>query len=1132
MNRNVLRFQVCKVAILFVLLAFAGTSIAQTSLGTIAGVVTDQQGAVIPNATVNAVSNATGEKHTVTTNSLGAYRIESVGPGPYTITIKAEKFSELKIAGAVVNASVTTTVNANLKVGVAEQVVTVETTGELLHTEDGAITHNISNVEIASIPIGSLNPIALVLTEPGVIQPSGRESFTNGVGFSVNGTRPRANNFLIEGFDNNDNAIQGQALQVDNLEATKEVTILTNSYTAEFGHGGGSVTNLVYKSGSNTWHGSVFDLIQNSTLTANDSQQKIAGNPKPKNRENTYGFTVGGPIKHDKIFVFGSIQWDKQRQGATGANLTVPTDAGFTALQSIAAGNPRVTNYLAALGSLRASSAPGTPGLTTLTTSGPSVQVARVQRTGIGEPSNDTQYVAKGDWQLTSQDTITLRYTYDKGDLTPDFFNFSNLLACCDTQQGGSAHNGGLSFTHSFTPKVINEFRASYGRIGFTFGQTPATAANPVANGPTVSIAGLTGFGTPSNIPQGRFHNTYQYQDSVSWLVGNHSFKFGADMARILVTDAIPFNSRGTLAYATGGGFTSLGNFIDDFGGSGGSANLTFGSPTIRPKYFFQNYFVQDTWKLRSNLTLSLGIRYENAGTPENAMPFPAIDHTTGVFDPNFFTTGHQQISDNNNFAPRVGFAYTPHFWSGLFGHDKTVIRAGFGEYFDNVFTNIVDNSAGSSPNAVSKSIVSVVNGTNPRGTTGLSSQFVALNPTPSQNVAVTSIVDNIIAPETYQWNFDIERELGAKFVLTTSYVGTRGVHLLVNDQFNPIVNPATGARLNPLRNSWTVRDNGGDSIYHALDVKLDRRFSKGLLLRTSYTFSKLIDTGSEVFTTTGNSSFPENLSNRALDRGLSAFDRRHRIVVTYVYDIPKFKNDSNFGFKALGHVVNGWQIAGTAAYQTGAPYTVSDGFDQNSDGTASDRPSINNLSAPITQWGFLTPTGGVVDGPGTQALASLAISTANRNAILAFFPQGLPFLNGTLNRHITDLVNPNTTNDPSRWTGTLVDPSMFHWLVPPSGTGFGTLGRNTFNVPGRQDWTFGLQRTVNLHSERHQLVFRMEMLNPFNHPNTGNPLSTNLSGVTFFQATDTSQPAVNFFNTDSTVTGARVIRFWLKYQF
>jgi hypothetical protein len=1120
MNRNFLRFDICKVAVLFILLALATASIAQTSLGTIAGVVTDPQGAVIQNATVTAVSNATGEKHSTTTNSLGAYRIESVGSGAYTITVKAAKFSDLKIAGAVVTASVTTTVNATLKVGVAETVVTVETVGEQLHTEDGAITHNISSVEITSIPIGNLNPISLVLTEPGVIQPSGRESFTNGVGFSVNGTRPRANNFLIEGFDNNDAAIQGQALQVDNLEATKEVSILTNSYNAEFGHGGGSVTNLIYKSGSNAWHGSIFDLLQNSTLDANNASNKINGSPKPKSRENTYGFTIGGPVKHDKIFVFGSIQWDKQRQGTSGSTLTVPTAAGFATLQSIAAGNPRVTNLLSALGSLRAS--PTGQGLTNIALStGPNVEVARVQRLGIAEPSNDTQYVAKGDWQLSSNDTITIRYTYDKGDLSPDFFNFPNLLPCCDTQQGGAAHNGGLSYTHSFSPKVINEFRASYGRIGFTFGPTAATAANPVANGPTVSIAGLTGYGMPSNIPQGRFHNTYQYQDSVSWLVGNHSFKFGADMARILVRDAIPFNSRGTLGYAAGNG-TGLANFVDDFGGSGGSANLTFGSPIIRPRYFFQNYFAQDTWKLRPNLTLTLGIRYENAGTPENSMPFPTVDGHTGVFDTNFFTTPHPQQDDNNNFAPRVSFAYTPRFLNGLFGRDKTVIRAGFGEYFDNVFTNIVDNSAASSPNAVSKSIISTAPGVS-RGTANLSGAFSALTPTPTVNAAVTSIINNIISPETYQWNLDIERELGANFVLTTSYVGTRGVHLLVNDQFNPIVNAATGARLNPAFGSWTVRDNGGDSIYHALDVKLDRRFSHGLLLRGSYTFSKLIDTGSEVFTTTGNSSFPENLSNRALDRGLSAFDRRHRFVVTYVYDIPKFRNDSNFGAKFLGHVVNGWQIAGTAAYQTGAPFTVSDGVDQNGDGTASDRPTLANINAPVTNWAFVNPAGGFCDGP-TQ-LAGKGCR---------------PFLNGTWDQH--------GSPTPANWTGTLITADNIHWIVPAAGTTLGTFGRNNLTVPGRQDWTFGLQRSIALHSERHQLVVRMEMLNPFNHPNTGNPLSTNLSGVSFFNVPGSSvcnnlttcsvvtpgvaAPAVNFFNTASTVTGERDIRFWFKYQF
>jgi len=1110
--KNLLRF-----AVLFILFTAASVLVAQTSNGTITGAVTDPQGAVVPSATVTAVSNSTGETHTTQTNGQGAYRIESASPGIYTVTVKAPNFAVTKLEKVTVTGSQTVTVNASLKVGTAETSVTVETTAAQIQTEDGAISHNISAVEITSLPIASLNPIALVLTEPGVVAPTGREDFTNGIGFSVNGTRPRANNFLIEGQDNNDNAIQGQALQVTNLEATKEVDILTNSYSAEFGHGGGSVTNLIYKSGTNDWHGSVFDLLQNSTLDTANASDKANNIAKGKSRENTYGFTIGGPIKKNKVFVFGSIQWDKTRQTANGSTITAPTAAGFAVLQGLAAGNPRLTNYLSALGNVRGNSDPNAIGHTNIQIDGGQlVEAGRTART-VGEPADDTQYVAKGDWLPTQNDTITLRYVLDRNTLAPDFFNFSNLLPCCDTQQGGSAHNAGISYTHTFSPHVLNEFRVSYGRIGFTFGPTPATAANLVANGPTISISGLSGFGIPSNMPQGRFHNTFQYQDSVSWIKGNHSYKFGADVARILVRDGVPFNSRGTLAYAAGNG-SGLANFIDDFGGNNGSAAIAFGSPITRPTYTFQNYFAEDTWKLRNNLTLSFGVRYENDGAPENAMLFPAIDSVLGAADPNFFTTPHKQITDTNNWAPRVSFAYTPHFWQTLFGHDKTVIRAGYGIYYDNLFTNIVDNSAASSPNAISSSLTSVVpkGNTTSRGTANLSTVLSGFTPVITPRASVTSIVDNIVAPITHQWNFDIQRELPGSFVLTTSYVGTRGIRLFENDQFNPI-DPNTGKRIQPTLGSWTIRDNSGDSIYHGLDVKLDRRFTHGLLLRTSYTFSKLIDTGSEVFTTTGASSFPEDLTlgNRGIDRGLSAFDHRHRLAVAYVYDIPKLRNDSNFGFKMLGQIVNGWQIAGTTAYQTGAPSTISDGFDNNGDGQASDRPSIANLGAPIGAWAFQNSDGSLCDGP-TLLLTSIGC---------------VPFLNGTLDQH--------GTTDKTQWTGTAITTGNVHFLVPA--TGFGNLGRNTFIAPGRQDWTFALQRTIKLHSERHQLVFRTEMLNPFNHPNTGNPVTTNLSGVSAFLLPGSTSsagkiapaaPDLTFMNTAETVLGERDIRFWLKYQF
>ena len=248
MNRKLREHLKKLTTLLFVLstmLVMAGVLVAQTSNGTIVGVVTDPNGAVVANATVTATSNTTGETHTTTSNAAGAYRIESVGTGPYTVSVKAGNFAELKLENVVVRASVTTTANAALAIGKAETTVEVTAQPETLQTEDGAISHDISSTEITQIPIASLNPLALVLTEPGVVAPTGREDFTNGIGFSVNGTRPRSNNFLIEGQDNNDAAIQGQALQVSNLEATQEVIVQTNAYNAEFGHGGGSVKNLI-----------------------------------------------------------------------------------------------------------------------------------------------------------------------------------------------------------------------------------------------------------------------------------------------------------------------------------------------------------------------------------------------------------------------------------------------------------------------------------------------------------------------------------------------------------------------------------------------------------------------------------------------------------------------------------------------------------------------------------------------------------------------------------------------------------------------------------------------------------------------------------------------------------------------
>jgi hypothetical protein len=1097
------------VAVLFLSLP----SLAQTSLGTITGVVTDPKGAVVIKATVTATNNANGEKHTTTNNELGAYRIDLVSPGTYTITVKAPGFAELKLTSVVVTASVSTTANAALAIGQAETVIEVNAIGAEIHTEDGALSHDISNLEVTQIPLASGNPIELTLTEPGITRPT-QGGFSNGFNISVNGTRSRSNNFLIEGQDNNDTAIQGQALQVINVEAVNELNIQTNSYPAEFGHGGGSVTNLIYKSGTNTWHGSLFNTLQNSSLNSADAADKLAGSPKALSRENTFGFTIGGALVKNKLFIFGSSQWDKTRQTANGGTITIPTANGVATLESLPA-NPRINNYLAAIGNLR-----GLTKVSTIALTSGLLEVGQVQRQ-VGEPANDTQYIIKSDWTPSQRDTFTVRYVHDSNNITPDFFNLPNQLPGFDTQQGGTVHNAGFSYARSFTPTLVNELRASFGRIEFSFTPTAQTLANPLANGPTITISGVRGFGAPGGIPQARTHDTYQYQDTVSWSKGRHSFKFGVDLAQVKVVDEIPFNGLGSISYTNGGGATGFQNFIDDFTGVTGSVSRNFGSPFTRPHYFYQNYFAQDAWKIRSNLTVNYGVRYENGGTPENNLPFPAIVPVFGlggVTNLNFV----KQEAANNDWAPRLGMAYTPRFWKSIFGNDQTVFRAGFGVYFDSFFSNIIDNSASSSPNVVAPQLI-VNTG---RGVQNASSAFGKLNPVASPNDVVQTIVNDLKTPTTYQWNFDIERELPWKFALTTSYVGTRGLRLYGNDDLNPFdvfgANP--NVRLDPNRNDVTVRDNSADSIYHALDLKLDRRFYKGLLIRTSYTFSKLIDDASEVFITTGTSSFPADLTpgHRVVDRGLSAYNHAQAFGLTYIYDLPQFTSTGNFAAKTFGQIVNGWQIAGVTTYQTGAPQTVTDGFDAAGFGRSIERPNLLNAGAPLLNVALDSSQLGLA--PGTFCEISAAFATGLCD----------PFVNGT-----ATIVRSATTHRIIGFTGgTALDASNVHFFIP--GSGIGTLGRNTIIAPGRQDWTFGVQRTFKI-GERQQLVFRSEMINPLNHPNTGNAgfALANISFIDIASIDPTSlrplsntPPTQLVGNYGQTIIGQRQIHFKLKWQF
>ena len=322
----------------------SGVAWAQTSNGTLVGSVVDPTGAVVTKATVSAVSSQYGQPHETHTDSVGTYRLESLQPGVYAVTITAPGFEALTVTGVVINGSLTTTINGKLKLAAAQQTIEVQATaGQVIDTQSGQLGENISHQEVAQLPYFSLNPAELALTLPGVQDsPVGKgaiapDAQTNGIAFSVNGTRPRANNFLIDGQDDNDYGVTGQAYQPINYGAIQEVAILTNAYSAEYGRGGGSVTNYIYKSGTNNFHGDLWEINRNSALAAIPAQDTVANTvtKNPYDNENTFGFDVGGPLKKDKLFVFGTAQWDRERQAATGPVFDLPTAAGIATLKSL-----------------------------------------------------------------------------------------------------------------------------------------------------------------------------------------------------------------------------------------------------------------------------------------------------------------------------------------------------------------------------------------------------------------------------------------------------------------------------------------------------------------------------------------------------------------------------------------------------------------------------------------------------------------------------------------------------------------------------------------------------------------------------------------------------------------------------
>ena len=1131
MHRGKVMIKSTAASILLAMVAlYVSVASGQTSRGTVTGIVTDPSGSAIPAATVELKDTATGVVRSTLTNATGVYRFDAVDLGEHDLTFSARGFRTSTQRAVTVQAAQVLGIDIRLELGETVQVLEVSADAVQLQTETPLRGGNISSTAAVALPTYGRNPAMLAIILPGV-----NEQRQNNAGtetFSVNGARTRSNNFLIDGTENNDITVAGQAFRIRIPMAVQEVSVQTSNYDAEFGRAGGAVINSIIRSGTNNFHGWLnyaLDVTNDDALSntqALDPVLQQRGKMYP-GIEQFYNGGIGGPIRREKTFFFTT--WQEQRRRSTSqVQRQTLSAAGKEKLRQLfpAGQNPRADLYLDVVSGVTATAQFGSVVLGRDPVTG--LDRGNIE-TGIGffsypQTFKERQTLTKVDHHFSNRDIMAVRYGYTNNASPFTVAQFPGF----QTSSFNRYQLAQITETHIFSPVLTNELRLAYNRFVF---DSPIDATNPLAaTMPRYQFTPLDEIGVASTYPQGRVANNYQIQNTVNWVRARHSWRFGLDMLNQRSRQAAPINQRGLLSYSPSTGYSAFANFLDDFGGSTTGATRVFGTPIYYPEYFRQQYFVQDRWQVNADLTLTLGLRYENHGTPINSLGTPAF---TGLFniDPRTgtgpFNQPNKVKADNNNFSPSVGFAYSPSFDNGLlgtiFGKKKTVIRSGFNMGYDSFFNNMASIAATSAPNAVSTQTPSRTSADLPRGLPQMSRELPtaarALTPKDSQSL----VAGDLVNPYYMRWSFGIQRELPGRIVFDTAYVGSAGVRLFLEEDRNPTVTPtnlrilpqgfnslqelqavypyALEERLDPLQGSRGVRTNGGHSSYHSWQSQLSRRFAQNFGLTAAYTWSKMLDNASEIIlynNTPQLASLPAAFGGQALEKGPSLFDRTHKLSIAYTYDLPFLKSQRG----ALGRVFGGWSLGGVTILESGVPYSVASGVDSDGIGGAN-RADLNpaGRAGVRAQW--------------------VGVSDSN------------PF--GYVNPDHFDMTT-------GKFTPVPIDPREARYIgLPAYGsssvpTGWvprtGNAGRNVEKLPGVHNWNVNVRKDVRI-TERVSTEFLTEFYNVFNHPQYG-----------YFSVSPFAQPqgtiastvqgssAGRFLNASFLEAGSRTIRYQLTLRF
>jgi hypothetical protein len=1083
---------------------------AQETTGSIRGTVLDASGGTVSGATVTATQMETGLARSVSTDSTGAFLILALPVGHYRVEADAKGFRKFVQQGVKLDVNQTPTLTLHLAVGSTSEKVEIHEDAPLIESTTTSLGKTVQEREILDLPLNGRNFTQLGVLQPGVVPitpglATAGGSLREGQAYSVNGQRPESNNFLIDGADNF-NGVDGGYVMALPVDAISEFRILTHTANAEFGHSTGSTTNIITRSGTNNYHGALWEFIRNDMF---DAKSFFAQDVEPLKR-NQFGGTFGGPIKRDKTFFFLYYEGLRNRQGETTV-ATVPSVAerggdfgelcpeGFT--PTGLCNNPGNQIYNVFAPSPQPIPFNQLPGINPISQNIlafyplPNLPNNRFVATE-SKSQNDDQFGVRFDHYLTGKDMLNFRYSFNQGNVTDPLSTSGANVPGFPVGEDQRAQNFVATETHTFSPTLVALARFSFLRnkflfdqhlnhtdlasLGFNYSPSLEEASGP----PFVQVAGFASVGDPITGPRNSYQNTFDLNGSLTWIHGRHELKFGGGWGHDQINVLQGIATNGFFVFVNApltNPFASflIGQPIFFLQGSGDFARGLRGNNI--------NAYAQDTFKISSRFTVNFGLRYE--------IPFPytEIRDRQNLFEPGVqsvvFPTAPAGLlypgdpgvprgliqTEKKAFAPRVGLAWDPT------GSGKWRVSSSYGIFYDPFYTGqggpLQDPI--SAPPYLQTAQISVPNFSDP---------YAGLPPPVNgftQPMTLLVLNEDLKLPYAQDWNVNIQRSFGNDWLFEAGYIGTKGTHLPRFIEGNPTTfepgdTPQTDADRRRLYSGCTRTDTNPctfssvgeiagitNSIYNALQMSLQKRFSHGLSFLASYTYSKSIDdvssfniTGSASQSTAGENDLAQNPFDLGLERGRSMFDARHRFVISYQWNLPFFENTEGWKRAVLG----GWQVNGITTFMSGTPFTVYDSAGVSLQGGA---PEISGFPS-------------------------------DRPNVIGDFTKGT-------------CPNGASAGTPNCW----ISPDGFQRLDPSTQLGeFGDAGRNIAQGPGFQQWDFSALKNFRI-TETKTLQFRGELFNIFNHANLGLPVndinSSNFGSITSAQPGRLVQFALKF---------------------